>query len=339
LVIGLNDYPHFGSGGRSLQGAINDAEKFAAWLTDVDTGGGLPKKNCTLVTSKRRPLGPTQHKIDDALEKIKGKAAKAGGGRRLYFYFSGHGAARSTEDLALCMCHWSYERRQAAMNYPGYRRYIRDCAPFSELVFLLDCCRVRKTDVTGRTSELDCPKPRDDAGKTRLFIGYAATFQQEAKEAEFPRGSEDPDEGPIVHGYFTRALLAALRGGAAGPAGGVTASALATFLEDHVPRLAREHGHEQDVDVENNLARAREPEPIFGNALPEADFRILFTDRRRGEIQLVGPHHEVIRVGDATTGPWDVPLKQGLHMLIECQTGETHSFYFLPEDGVADVFF
>ncbi|KAA3624791.1 MAG: hypothetical protein DWQ02_22625, partial [Bacteroidetes bacterium] len=34
LVIGIDDYPDF----RSLNGAINDAEDFAHWLMDHDSG-------------------------------------------------------------------------------------------------------------------------------------------------------------------------------------------------------------------------------------------------------------------------------------------------------------
>ena len=93
IVIGLNDYPQFGSQGRPLAGAIEDAERFATWLKDTKTGGGLPQDNCKEILSTPDPLAPNKLGIDLALGSLITQAKVAGGGRRLYFYFSGHGQA------------------------------------------------------------------------------------------------------------------------------------------------------------------------------------------------------------------------------------------------------
>src|SRR5215213_438392 len=99
VVIGLNDYPQFGSQGRPLAGAIADAQRFTDWLCDTDTGGGLPAANCKKILSVPDPLGPNKLVIDLALGSVITDARAAGGGRRLYFYFSGHGQARSAQDV------------------------------------------------------------------------------------------------------------------------------------------------------------------------------------------------------------------------------------------------
>ena len=57
VVVGLDDYPNFGSQGRPLKGAIADATRFAKWLKDTNTGGGLPERNCKEVLSTANPLG------------------------------------------------------------------------------------------------------------------------------------------------------------------------------------------------------------------------------------------------------------------------------------------
>ena len=184
VVIGLNDYPQFGSQGRPLDGAIQDAERFARWLGDTDTGGGLPADNCKKILSVADPLGPNKLVIDLALGSIITAAREAGGGRRLYFYFSGHGQAkkrarRGAVPLPLV----------AAVPVRGLERSAlqghaaASCSPFEEVVILLDCCRIRSIDATGSESEIGCAIPVDGAGSKRFMLGFATEFQNAAMEA------------------------------------------------------------------------------------------------------------------------------------------------------------
>src|SRR6266851_3038789 len=159
LVIGLNDYPEYG-GGRSLKGAIRDAESFAEWLKDRDTGGGLPDGNVHLITSTAEPLAPGQDQIDAALRAIR-NAVDGNPARRLYVYFSGHGhvTGESPHDVALCLPQWSRDMRNAALSSGEYLAYVVKCLPFSEIVMFLDCCRVRQIAAIAFPSKLGCAAP------------------------------------------------------------------------------------------------------------------------------------------------------------------------------------
>lgn len=333
VVVGLNDYPRFGSSGRSLEGAVEDAKRFAGWLEDSATGGGLPKENCKLVTSTPEPLSPTQSGIDEAIELVWGTAEKNGGARRLYFYFSGHGQAKKSQDVALCLCHWSTRYRHAALSSQYYLDMLLSCTPFEEVIVLLDCCRVRAVDATGAASQLGCAVPLATAGSKGHLVAYGTEFQNPAfeAEAEVTEGS-----GPIVRGHFTEALLAGLRGGAAQPGGGVTATGLQGYLEIEVPRIANEHQHTQQARVTSDFKQATEP--VFGTALPVANFTVEFGPARKGTIVLEGPDLAVIKEADAATGPWNVKLEKGLHRLLEKDTGETRDIRFEPGKETGVVF-
>jgi hypothetical protein len=335
VVIGLNDYPQFGSQGRPLAGAIADAERFTDWLCDTDTGGGLPAANCKKILSVPEPLGPNKLVIDLALGSVITDARAAGGGRRLYFYFSGHGQARSAHDVALCLCHWSPLFRYAALSSAQYKDMFLKCSPFKEVVILLDCCRIRSIDATGGESEIGCAIPVDDSGSKRFMLGFATEFQNAAMEAEVDDAVGE--EGPVVRGHFTEALVAGLRGGAAQPGGGVRSGELKRYLELNVPRIAKDHEHVQNAQVIADFPV--DDQPVFGSALPEANFSIEFSPQRQGEMVLEGPDLEEIRREDASTGPWRLTLSKGRYLLRDVARGEQLDIPFRPGAEVTVVNF
>ena len=335
VVIGLNHYPKFGAAGRPLQGAIEDAERFSAWLRDTDTGGGLPAANCKTVLSVADPLGPSKLAIDEALAWVITDARAAGGGRRLYFYFSGHGQAKSAHDVALCLCHWSPLFRYAALSSALYKDMFLKCSPFNEVVILLDCCRIRSIDATGGDSDIGCAVPVEDAGAKRFMMGFATEFQSAAMEAEVSEAGDR--DGPLVRGHFTEALLAGLRGGAALPSGGVTSRELKRYLELNVPRIANDHQHAQTAQVIDDFPE--DAPPVFGAALPEANFCIEFSPQRQGEIVLEGPDLEVVQRGDASTGPWRLTLAKGRYLLRDVAGADQRDIRFQPSEEVTVVTF
>lgn len=229
LVIGINDYPDFGRNGRPLKGAIEDATSFAKWLLNKEIGGGIPDTQCKRLYSSPAPLEPLRYQIDRALKEIWDQAQETGG-RRFYFYFSGHGQAQEIDDVALCLANWSRDFRNASLSSRAYRNRILECAPFQDLVVLHDCCRVRSIRATGLGPEIGCARPADMAGARGTFLAYASEFQKPAYEAEHAGGEGVDDEGPIISGHFTEALLAGLYGAASRPQGGVTATELKNIL-------------------------------------------------------------------------------------------------------------
>lgn len=265
LVIGFDKYPQYLDGRRNLKGAVDDAKTFRDWLTDRDTGGGLPDANVRFVTGTDVNRIDVDRRLDEILD------ASAAGARRIYFYFAGHGQARRDTELALLLPHWSKRWRQAALAGISYRQYLAECTAFAEVVAFFDCCRVWTVDVTGHGSELDCPIARDGAGSNHTYIGYAAEFQRQAFEGAEAGGASDPGlaaEGATVRGYFTRALMEGLTGGAAQAPGGVPGDQLKGYLETHVPRLARQAQLEQKPRIVSDFPTAAPP--VFGAALPPA---------------------------------------------------------------------
>lgn len=337
LVIGLNDYPRYGSRGRSLQGARADAEAFADWVVDAERGGGVPADHLVTLFSAPDGSAPRRDDIDLELSRL-WKDSEQNGARRLYFYFSGHGQAKTTGDVALCLPHWSIDFRHAALSLDRYKQFLMDCTHFSEVMIFLDCCRVRTVDASGSGSELACAKPSEEATARRHLVAFATEFQTAAYEAEAGDGESD-ESGPLVRGHFTRALLSGLWGAAAGEDGGVPLRELKAHLEKEVPRLARAAGHAQRPVIVDDFPETAQP--LFGTAtpIPTATVTITFTPDRSGEIVLENGDMDVVRRGPAETGPWEEDLPRGWYHLTETATGADRGFRCLPEEGPTDVEF
>jgi len=200
VVLGVNHYPAF----RPLEGAIEDAERVHAWLTDP-LGGGLPENNCKLLRSSAPPPAPLQDLIDDAFVEVLERPERR---RRLYFYFSGHGVAQVQDDVSMCLAKWSETFRAMSLSYRDYQKTLRDWARFEQIVIWLDCCRVRNFSVRGLGPTFPPPMPLPDAPQVRTMVGFATEFEDVAYEAG--------------RGVFTTVLLEGLRGGAVDPATGRT---------------------------------------------------------------------------------------------------------------------
>jgi uncharacterized caspase-like protein len=294
LVVGINDYPRY----RPLAGAVSDAHKFAQWVTDQETGGGLPQDNCKLVLSTPDPLQPEHTDIDDALDAILRTARS--GGRRFYFYFSGHGLSRSQTNSLLCLTEWA-ETRNRALDASDYLNCIAAAGVFQEIVFLTDCCRVRVPQARGLPCTIAMPLPKNKA-ETRFFLAYAAEV--------FTQAFEDRNEQGEMQGNFTRVLLDGLSGGAADEQGGVTPVKLKEYLNRRLPQLTN---FKQKPEVLDGLSESTR----FGSALPKPTaVHIRFrpgTDTDT-DVVLAGPGGAEIKRGPPGGG-WTVELLPGLYLL------------------------
>lgn len=313
LVIGIDHYPAF----RSLKGAQNDARDFYAWLLNTDIGGGVPSDNVELVLSKPDPIRPIHEDIDDALEKIL-LSAREMNAERLYVYFSGHGLARGNLLTDLCLARWSKLRRAMALDSSNYLKLVMNCGFFREVVFLLDCCRVREIRSTALPSTIELPRPGDGAPASRSFVAYASEFMNAAFEADVAEGDANEGENGQgeVRGHFTRALLQALHGAAADLSGGVRASKLKEYIEVHTPLIARLNKHVQKPEVINGLESG--VEPIFGTAKPQSGviINITFQAGRTGVVVVEDGHLMELKRGDIASGPWRLPVNGRTLLLI-----------------------
>lgn len=352
IVVGIDHYPDF----LCLRGATADAKDFESWLLDP-LGGGLPRANCKTILSQDYPACPPrashrpedveprlpiQTEIDKAFKAIRTQLGK-GKGRRLYVYFSGHGLGRDTLGADLCMAQWSKDFwRNAALDSEDYQKKVIASGYFRELVFFLDCCRVREVNARGRGSEFDWPMTGEGAqraGQVRTFVGFATEFSNPAREAVVA-GATGEGGRPLVRGYFTRALLDALRGGAARTGGGVTASELKKYLERETPLLAQRDKRAQMPEVINGMSAVEGEEPVFGRYPPRARFLFHFRNHHRGPIVLEGPDTQMIQRWDASQSPVEHSLSAGwLYVLRDEATGDEKVLRVRAVEGLSHVEF
>jgi len=259
VVVGINEYPGY----RPLKGAVEDALDFAKWLCEEEYGGSIPVGNCKTVLSVKDPLAPLQDQIDVAFDSVFSAIPLGKQARRLYVYFSGHGMAESPLITDLCLASWAQKFPNRALDAQKYLDSLMAKGRFREIVMLLDCCRVRIVSAKGAAPGFSVVVPAPESSQARFFLANATEFLNPSYEAATPGASGSADA--VVRGYFTRALMTALRGAAVSPRGGVRASSLKAYLDDNVAVLARADGWVQDSEVLNGL----KGDPVFGSVPPQ----------------------------------------------------------------------
>jgi hypothetical protein len=297
LVVGVDHYPRF----RSLRGAVADATRFHDWLVEPD-GGGVAPERARLVVSSPNPAAPLQDEVDERLLEIVMAADALGGGRRLYFHFSGHGAGspdESGEDVALLLAKWSRNLARLALSTDEYRGALGGMGLFEEIVISLDCCRTTVERAIGLPPTLTLRPAQRFA--TRTFIAYAT----EAGRSAF----ELPDH-ELWQGVFTRCLLSILRRSPHG----ISAADLKRALEYEVASSG------QQAHVVNGLLDGS----MFGRrgVLP----RLVITfAHARGRVRLRNGNRTVVAERDASSELWELAIEAGLYKL-EDSTGRTTAF-------------
>ncbi len=322
LVVGIDHYPEY----RNLNGAKTDAESFVNWLTNTDTGGGLPDANVKLILSEVNTTKPIHEDIDDKLEDIFNET-KDTQAKRIYIYFSGHGLSRTKFTTDLCLARWSKHRKGTCLDSQDYLELITESGQFGEVIMLLDCCRVRMIRKRALPPTIDFPRPGEGAQQSRYFLANATEFLNTAHEATTNINfDEDDDDGPIVRGHFTQALLEALNGKAAQSQGGVTVTSLKRYLQERTQEIAKAAGHVQKPEFNDGMDSS--PEAVFGYAMPfnsgNVSVQITFGTERVGDIALEDCTLNVLKSGPASSGPWEVSgLKRGQYALVDLNNGDT----------------
>jgi hypothetical protein len=294
LVVGVDHYPRF----RSLHGAVGDAKSFHTWLCDAD-GGGIAAEHARLVVSTPEPAAPLQDEVDEQLLALVSAADAIGGGRRLYFHFSGHGAGSpeaAGEDVALLLAKWSRSLARLALSTDGYRSALGGLGVFEEVVISLDCCRTTAARAVGLPPTLTL-EPQSRPCRTRTFIAYATEARQPAFEVK---------DQELWQGVFTRCLLAILRRAP----NGISAPDLKRALEYEISSTG------QQAHVVNGLR----DDSLFGRRGAPPRLVIAF-DRARGHVRLRNGSRAVIAERDAGAEPWELPLEAGLYKLEDAAGG------------------
>jgi hypothetical protein len=230
LVVGVARYPGLAVRGVSadLEGPDNDAGAIRDWLVDP-AGGGLDPVNVTLIrsgdfTGDAADPEPAAARIERELARLEERTRDSPGGR-LYLYFSGHGFAPVLEEGALFTAEATHIRPSYVYAH-AWLRWFRRAGRFREFVLLMDCCMSYRVSIPVNEVLMGVEIATGVPGPA--FIGVAAQ-SKEALEHRAPDGT--------VHGVFTWALLAGLRGGAADERGRVTGASLKTFLHNALPEF------------------------------------------------------------------------------------------------------
>lgn len=291
IVVGIDTYAQL----RPLQSAVRDASMFAEWLVSPE-GGGLSQANVRLIVSPpevpSNPFDarPGQTDIDRALYEIVGHGGTRIG-RRLYFYFAGHGIGPNFDDVGMLMANASMKRLDSNVGLSPYRRFFRESGLFDEVVFILDCSR--DPYLRGQTSApaLDVSRNKSARG-VKDFVVLAAAHGGKAFNFA-STGTGEP------RGVLTQAVLDGLRGGAIDPFGRITSSSLSSYVRRRVPELTPKPGQEPEIILPDNS------EEIVFNELP--------ADEVKGTLIVELPHWtaEIEIRNQFQMIPYVGPVKQG----------------------------
>jgi hypothetical protein len=314
VVVGINRYPALSD----LTGARADAESFARWLERPD-GGALPAANVRRVMATEEEEAsfresvlatPVREQIEDAI------AACAEAARlavrvdpsvwdegRFYLYVAGHGLAPGGGEGALYLAN-AREGAGRHLELAEYRKWCTRCAFFREVIVFADCCRTRESTVRALAPTLDeCRNPLVDRQSTWV-IGYGS-------------GLGDPTYENDARGYFTAALLEGFENAKADEAGAVTAATLGPYVKTAVANATKDLSHPQTAEL---LADAG-ARVVFGEASATRGMqrvKIAFPSGYSGRVELRFNGLDLVGAHDAATGPWSLPLKQGLYEIAPC---------------------
>lgn len=324
LVVGINRYPDKGLG--HLHHARNDALGFFRWLTDP-AGGSVPPRNCKLIVVNdkdmpdNRPIEraiPDCLRLDRAIEAMgkRGDALfdgdrEAWEGSRLYYYVSGHGLGKGTNDAWLLAANagpklgWGWH-----VSCDRVLQYFARLQCFRELVVFADCCRDEKPGVEVRA--LSCDKgERRRRGRVWEAVGFGARPGEQSLE---------PPDADGRRGYFTEALLRGLQGEAAPPGGEINCTNLATFIGLRVRQ--RTEGR-QEADIKPSAVRPIVFRPALPPPPPIQYKASLHFGGFAGRVQLIGEGlrpiggPRLIASGDV----WEVLLPTGMYQVESVPAG------------------
>lgn len=305
VIVGVKHY----EGLSTLKGPEKDAKRFYDWITE-ENGGYVPASNCHLIISEEKTLIPIQTTIDECFGDIITKTNRSGG-RRLYFYFSGHGLGLSWNDTALVLPRWTNFYRNHALSSAHYRTTLIDSGKFSEIFFFFDCCRNRKIAVNGCPPLFGYALPNALAGACKSYVYSASEFNNEAYEA-----LEQSENGSLtengVRGLFTDSLLRGLRG-AAEKGGEITSFSLASHLQRDLPRMAAEIKKVQVPNIQlGNLI-----DTTIVSGLPKQTTNVNITFNTNGKKALLeDSDSNILKVGLSDTNtPWTLTLEKGLYIV------------------------
>jgi hypothetical protein len=217
VVVGINRYP----GISDLKHAKNDARDFYDWLVSPTGGRVLPgnvttvmaddaaERNFTSAVKSLPDLAEVNRELGDINSRFEDLAEaepRIVEGSRLYIYGSGHGIVPDFSSGALAMANCSpRDRSYEHLNFGRYCEWYRSSFIFREVLVFADCCRTQQPMVEPMGPPWQRAAQR--RGQCSYYVGWATEYGGLAHETI--------DEADLARGYFTRAIIDGLHGGAA----------------------------------------------------------------------------------------------------------------------------
>jgi hypothetical protein len=331
VVVGINAYP---GGYKALSGSVNDACKFADWLTDP-LQGGLPTGNVKKILTPVKPpvrlpgAKPTKTLVDDAIWEARQKLCRAlqkapeeeqselRRRSRLYIFVAGHGMMPGGNIAALLDAK-AVRGKQTNLELKSYVEWLVKDGQFAEVCVFADCCRNYELLAEPGLPPFD--RPGEPGGKVMFLLSLSTT----AGRMSF----EDTDESIPAderRGYFSRALVEGLRGNAADPKTGiVTHEDLRTYVDKVVSERTSKKPLGLRQEIENwqsggeltfgpprmPAARTSQQGMLGPRGRELRKVIIRFDTHLRGRVELVSPDGST-QVWDPQDGPWIVWLYDG----------------------------
>ena len=318
IVIGIDSYAKMADDKSfaPLTSAVGDANAFMQWLVSPNGGGIqndptpgirriIPIFSPTVLNNQLpSPMEakPVKDQIDDALIEFGFTGANKPIGRRLYFYFSGHGIGLGSSDVAMMMANAFRAMESRNVGLRMYREYLQERHLFDEVVFIADCCRSRVT------TPIDLGKPGFTTPKDAEMppVQDVAILAAEYGELSFAVSGGQ--------GLLTKALIEGLNGDpeAVDQLGRVTSNTLNNFLPKRVKNLAKQNLLKQKPEMNFFPETA---EIVFSKPKNKIKIRIIADASIKGEIFVCnGSKEEITEIGRREAelatqeSPWEVEL-------------------------------
>ena len=228
LIVGVDTYEDKQI--TPLYAASNDAGALAEAFTKY---AGFPKEQVIVLASNQpAERQPTRGNVLLRLANLSRIVPKDG---LLLFAFAGHGIERDNHAFLLPsdakMSDHIRVLQSTALSLTEIRDWIQETS-VKQVIILLDACRNDPTAGRG-----DAPNRMTDAYR-RGFDFDSRNSQVEAFATLYATriGQRAYEYAEKKHGYFTWAIVEALKGGAANARGEITLGSLETFIQDAVPR-------------------------------------------------------------------------------------------------------
>lgn len=312
IVVGIDGYRHFDH----LRAAQRDALDFAKWLS---SGGKVPAANQKIILSSDLPANsipayPDKSVVERAFEDLVPDPTKRIG-RRLYFYFAGHGCAPSVREVALLMANAARHLLGHSLGAHSYRTTLQELAPFDEIVFFLDCCRTLVERAKPSDLPMSGPPISSRAGAVKHLLCLGTGFGQEAYQLGL-----EPNE---ARGFFTEALIRGLNGAAANAEGKVTGTSLMDWIIPVVSDAALARRRRQRPEFDGNFNSIIFTTDVGENRIElyvrfpiDWTTDVMLSDGNLRQIEIILPGQE----------PRKIALKRGLYCVEHLSSGSKKFF-------------